>query len=114
MRRLVPLLALFSVACATTYQPKVTGPSALSFALTPEQCEKLKGERRTFHATGQTSLYFSGAGSLISVIALAFTKSDAATAVSAGAALVAGGVSAFSDSQVSDLDQELATGNCPR
>lgn len=115
MRRTLCLLACLALsACATSYRGATTGPSAFAFRLSPEQCATLAKERRNYHATEQAALYASGAGSLVSVVALALVGSKVAPAISAGASLAAGGVSAFAQSQVGDLDGELSAGGCPR
>lgn len=113
-RLLLPLALLALSGCRTTYQGAVTGPSAFAFQLSPEQCDTLKRERRTYRASGDVSLYVSGAGTLVSALALALTDSKVAPAVSSGVSLAAGGVGVFSESQVSSLDEELAAGGCPR
>lgn len=113
MRPLILLPILLS-ACATTYQGAVTGPSPFVFSLTPEQCAQLAKERRGYHAAESVSLYVSGAGAVVSALALAITDAKTAPAVSSGVSLLAGGVGVFSESQASDLDRELADGGCPR
>jgi hypothetical protein len=111
----VPLAILLALSgCRTTYQGVVTEPSPFAFSLTPEQCQQLSRERRTYDAAGDASLYVSGAGALVSALALALTDTKTAPAVSSGLSLLAGGVGAFSESQVGGLDQELAAGGCPR
>lgn len=115
MKRLSLCLAVVSLsACATSYRGAVTGPSAFTFQLTTEQCQQLSKERRTYDAAGDVSLFVSGAGALVSALALALTDTKTAPAVSSGVSLLAGGVGAFSESQVGGLDQELAAGGCPR
>lgn len=100
--------------CATSYRPRDTGPTAFSFQLSPEQCAQLKKERRGYRATERTSVYVAGAGALVSALALALSDEKSAPAISTGVSLAAGGVGAFTSSQVSDLDQELADGGCGR
>lgn len=107
-------LAVALSGCATTYRPKVTGPDALSFSLTPEQCDNLKHERRKYHATQEASTYAAGAGLVCTGLALGFTDSKTATAICTGVGGVAEGVSIFTGTQVSDLDAELADGGCGR
>lgn len=108
------LSTLLLSGCATTYRGAQTGPSAFAFTLSPEQCEQLKRERRTYRATEKTALYVGGAGAVITGVALAFTDKRTAPALSTGAVLLAGGVGMFSGSQVSDLDEELAAAGCSR
>lgn len=112
--------ALLLTGCATSYRPKPKAPpstegfTAFTFKLTPEQCAQLKKERRTYRAVEGTSVYVGGAGALVSVLATVLTDSEAAPAVSAGVSLAAGAAGAFTSSQVSDLDAELAEGGCSR
>lgn len=114
------LLAVCTLAagCATSYRPRTpTSPegfTAFTFKLSPEQCSQLAKERRTYRAVENTSLYVGGAGALVSVLALVLTDSEAAPAVSASVSLAAGASGAFTSSQVSDLDAELADGGCSR
>lgn len=115
MRYLPLCLAL--TACATSYRGAVTGPSAFSFALSPEQCLQLQKERRTYRATQDTSIYVGGAGALVTATLLAIPAlrdQQAAQGAAAGVSLAAGAVGAFTASQVSGLDDELAAGECPR
>jgi hypothetical protein len=111
---LVAVLALSLSACATHYLPTNTGPGPFSFALTPEQCAELQKERRTYRATEKTAGYVSGASAALTGIFLAFLDAKAAPAASAGATLAASSVSVFAGSQVTDLDDELASGQCAR
>jgi len=115
MRYLVLCFAL--TGCATSYRGALTGPSALSLTLTPEQCENLKAERRTYRATESTAVYVGGAGALVSLMLQAvpaFRSVGTAQGVAAGVGLAAGAVGAFIGSQVSSLDDELAVGECTR
>lgn len=113
--RLVPLLLFVSslAGCATSFRP-AGGAGAFGFRLTPGQCAQLQKERRSYRAAESTSVYVAGAGALVSALALAVSDEKTAPAISTGVALAAGGVSAFTNSQVSDLDQELAVGGCGR
>lgn len=115
---LLACCALVSTACATSYRskapPSPQGFTAFSFTLTPEQCAQLKRERRTYRAVESTSVYVGGAGALVSVLALALADGEVAPAVSAGVSLAAGAAGAFTSTQVSDLDAELAEGGCAR
>jgi hypothetical protein len=106
------LILCLATGCATSYRPKVTGPEPFSFALTPEQCAHLTKEKRTYHATQQTASYVSGAGAALTGVFLGLLDAKVAPAVSAGATLAASGVSVFSGSQVSDLDEEFQQGQC--
>lgn len=108
------LVALFASGCATTYRPTVTGPDAFAFTPTPEQCAQLLKERRTYRATEKTATYVSGAGALLSVLFLGLVQEKAAPAASAGATLLASGVSVFAGSQVESLESELRDGGCSR
>jgi hypothetical protein len=108
------ILGLLLSGCATSYRPAVTGPTAFSFQLTPEQCAQMQKERRTYRATGKTSLLVAGSGAVLTGVALAFTDAKVAPAVSTGLTLAASGVGTFVDSQASDLDEELADGGCGR
>ena len=108
------LLALSLSACATHYPPADTGPGPFIFTLSSEQCAKLQKERRTYRATEKTAGYVSGASAVLTGIFLAFLDAKAAPAATAGATLAASSVSVFAGSQVTDLDDELANGQCSR
>lgn len=82
--------------------------------LSPEQCTQLQKERRTYRATEKTAGYVSGASAVLTGIFLAFMDAKAAPAASAGVTLAASSVSVFAGSQVTDLDDELANGQCSR
>jgi hypothetical protein len=106
------LVVLFATGCATTYKPTVTGPGAFAYLPTPEQCAQLLKERRTYRATEKTATYVSGATALLSVLFLGLVQEKAAPAASAGATLLASGVSVFAGSQVESLDDEIELGSC--
>lgn len=112
MKHLVPVLLLVLSGCATTYKPKVTGPLPFAFTPTPEQCATLLKERRTYRATEKTATYVSGATALLSVLFLGLVEEKAVPAASAGATLLASGVSVFADSQVESLEGEIELGSC--
>lgn len=111
---LASCLALALTGCATSYRqpPAVPSASAFTFALTPEQCVQLAKERRTYRATQEAASYVGGAGAVLTTIFLALVEAKAAPAASAGASLAASGVSIFSGSQVSSLEEELQAGGC--
>lgn len=106
------MLLSLSSGCATTYRPKVTGLEPFAFTPTPEQCAQLLKERRIYRATEKTATYVSTAGALLSVLFLGLVNEKAAPAASAGATLVASGVSVFAGSQVESLDEEIQLGQC--
>lgn len=110
--RWLMLMALLLGGCATTYKPKVTGPLPFAFTPTPEQCAQLLKERRTYRATEKTATYVSGATALLSVLFLGLVEEKAVPAVSAGATLLASGVSVFAGSQVESLEAEIELGSC--
>jgi hypothetical protein len=111
---LVAVLALSLSACATHYLPTNPGPGPFTFTLTPEQCAQLQKERRTYRATEKTAGYVSGASAVLTGIFLAFLEAKAAPAASASVTLAASSVSVFARSQVTDLDDELTSGQCSR
>jgi hypothetical protein len=104
---------LSSQGCAATYKGAVGG-TAFAPGYTPEQCLKLREELRTYTATGEGLLYLSGAGAVVTGIAIALTTEKAAPAVGAGVTLLATGGARFTASQAKSLTQELALGGCPR
>jgi hypothetical protein len=108
------ILGLLLSGCATSYRTAVTGPTAFSFQLEPLQCAELMKERRGYRAVEQASIFTGGAGALAATLFLGLLDAKAAPAAAAGVALAAGGVGAFSGSQVSSLDEELAAGGCAR
>jgi hypothetical protein len=110
MRYLLILILLSG--CATSYKPKVTGPLPFAFTPTPEQCAQLLKERRTYRATEKTATYVSGATALLSMLFLGLVEEKAAPAASAGATLLASGVSVFAGSQVESLEAEIDLGSC--
>lgn len=117
--RVLIILSLLSSACATSFRPPdapaVTGFSAFAFRLTPEQCAQLKKERRTYRATEKTAAYVAGAGAVLTgIFIFALKDEEGAQAAGAGATLASTGVSVFTGSQVTDLDEELAAGGCQR
>jgi hypothetical protein len=105
-------LAAGAQGCATSYKPKVTGPLPFAFTPTEEQCAQLLKERRTYRATEKTATYVSTAGALLSVLFLGLVEEKAAPAASAGATLLASGVSVFAGSQVQSLEEEIELGSC--
>lgn len=112
--RYLLILALLS-GCATTYRPKVTGPEPLVFTLTPEQCERLRKERRDYRATERTATWVSGSGALVTTAFLAIPAlrgEHAVQGASAGVALLSGAVAIFTGSQVESLEEEIALGMC--
>ena len=111
---LVLLLAagLSGQGCATTYQGAVGG-TAFQPGYTPEQCAQLRKEFRTYTATGEGLLYLSGAGAVVTGLALALTSEKAAPAVGAGVSLLATGGARYTTSQADSLTEELALGGCP-
>jgi len=114
MTRLLLLTALLS-GCATSYRPTDTGPGAFSFTLTPEQCEHLKEEQRNYHAVHQDAGYVSAAGPMVTTLLLAIPAlrdEHALQGAAAGVSLVAGGTLVFTDTQLTDLDQEIEEGGC--
>lgn len=110
--RLVIVLMLALSGCATSYKPKVTGPLPFAFTPSPEQCAQLLKERRTYRATEKTATYVSTATALLSVVFLGLVEEKAAPAASAGATLLASGVSVFAGSQVQSLEEEIELGSC--
>lgn len=111
---LLALPALGLAGCATSYRGALTGEGPFAVRLSPEQCAQLQKERRTYRATESTAVYVAGAGALVSALALAISDEKVAPAISTGVSLAAGGVGAFTNSQVGDLDRELADGGCSR
>lgn len=111
MRALLPAL-LCLTACATSYRPANTGPSAFSFALTPEQCLDLKREQRAYRGTTKASLLVAGSGAVVTGIALALSNEKVGPAIGASVGLLASGTGAFAESQVTDLEAELQAGGC--
>jgi hypothetical protein len=107
-------LAAGAPGCASTMRPDPAYEGPFAFGLTPEQCERLKKERRTYRATEKTASYVAGAGALVSVIALGVVDAKVVPAVASGVSLLAGGTLAFSGSQVESLDSELRDGGCGR
>lgn len=108
---------IFATGCATTYRPALSAPGAFTFTLTPEQCATLRTERRAYHATQETALYVSSAGALVTTAFLAvpsLREERVVQGLGAGTGLLAGGVGAFTNAQVSSLDEELALGGCQR
>jgi hypothetical protein len=99
--------------CATTYKGAVGG-TAFAPGYTLEQCAQLRKELRTYTATGEGLLYLSGAGAVVTGIALALTSEKAAPAVGASVSLIATGGVRFTSSQANSLTEELALGGCPR
>ena len=112
---LVLLLAagLSGQGCATTYRGAVGG-TAFTPGYSPEQCAQLREDLRTYTATGEGRLYLSGAGAVVTAIALGFTDGKSAPAVGAGVSLLATGGARFTSSQADSLTKELALGGCPR
>lgn len=110
--RLILIAALWSTACATSYRPKDTGPSAFAFTLTPEQCAQLRTEARAYRATERTGEYVAGAGAVLTGVLLAAVDAKKAPAIASGVTLAASGVSVFTASQVTDLEAELEAGGC--
>lgn len=108
----VAMVAVMAQGCATSYKPTVTGPGPFSYAPTPEQCARLLKEKRTYRATEKTATYVSGATALLSIIFLGVLEERAAPAASAGATLLASGVSVFAGSQVESLEEEIGLGSC--
>ena len=108
----VLMIAVLAQGCATSYKPKVTGPLPFAFTPTEEQCAQLLKERRTYRATEKTATYVSTAGALLSVLFLGLVDEKAAPAASAGATLLASGVSVFAGSQVQSLEEEIDLGSC--
>lgn len=106
------LIVVMAQGCATSYKPKVTGPLPFAFTPTPEQCAQLLKERRTYRATEKTATYVSTAGALLSVLFLGLVDEKAAPAASAGATLLASGVSVFAGSQVESLEEDVELGSC--
>jgi hypothetical protein len=104
---------LSSQGCATTYKGAVGG-TAFASGYTAEQCAQLRKELRTYTATGEGLLYLSGAGAVVTGIALALTSEKAAPAVGAGVSLLATGGARFASSQADSLTEDLALGGCPR
>lgn len=111
-RALLVVLGVLFSGCATTYRPKVTGPEPFAFTPTPEQCAQMLKERRTYRATEKTATYVGGATALLSVLFLGLVEEKAAPAASAGATLLASGVSVFAGSQVESLEEEIDLGSC--
>jgi hypothetical protein len=112
MRYALATALLVLSSCATSHRPS-PAVSPFEFALSLEQCDKLKAERRNYRATEQTAAYVSGAGALVTTVFLAIpaTRDErAAQGAAAGVALVAGGVNVFSGSQVNSLDDEIRLG----
>lgn len=109
---LVLMVAVMAQGCATSYKPKVTGPLPFAFTPTDAQCAQLLKERRTYRAAEKTATYVSTAGALLSVLFLGLVDEKAAPAASAGATLLASGVSVFAGSQVQSLEDELDLGSC--
>jgi hypothetical protein len=119
MHRLIALGFILSLSgCATSFRPKETPSPALSpfaFTLTPEQCERLRAERRNYRAVERTSSYVSGAGALVTTTLLAIPAlrdEQAVQGAAAGVGLLAGGVMVFSGTQVDDLAKEIEDGGC--
>lgn len=108
----VLMVAVMAQGCATSYRPTVTGPLPFAFTPTPEQCAQLLKERRTYRATEKTATYVSTAGALLSVLFLGLVEEKAAPAASAGATLLASGVSVFAGSQAQSLEEEIELGSC--
>lgn len=111
------LLMGLLTGCATTYRPALSAPGAFTFTLTPEQCATLRTERRAYHATQETALYVASAGALVATAFLAvpsLREEQVVQGLGAGTGLLAGGVGAFTNAQVSSLDEELALGGCQR
>lgn len=112
------LSAVLLSGCATSYRealPPAPARTPFTFTLTPEQCERLRGELRNYRAVEKTSIYVSGAGALVSTAFLAIPDlrdEQVVQGLGAGVALAAGGVGAFTESQVSDLEKEIALGGC--
>lgn len=119
---LVACCALLSLTgCATSFRPTAPVPSqgltAFTFQLTPEQCQQLKKERRGYHSTEKASVSVMGAGALVTTLFLAvpaLRDEQVVQGASAGVSLLAGSTAAFTNTQVSDLDTELADGGCSR
>lgn len=119
MRRLIVLSFILSLSgCATSFRP-VEAPSPavgpFAFTLTPEQCEKLRAEKRDYRAVEKTSSYVSGAGALVTTALIAIPAlrdEQAAQGAAAGVGLLAGGVTVFSGTQVDDLAKEIKDGGC--
>lgn len=111
---LIAILAtVVATGCATTYQGAVGG-TAFAPGYSSEQCAQLRKELRTYTATGEGLPYLSGAGAVVTSIALALTSEKAAPAVGAGVSLLATGGARFTSSQADSLTNELALGGCPR
>lgn len=106
---IIVLLTVFS-GCATTYRPAVTGLSAFTFRLTPEQCLALKAERRHYRATEQASGYVAGASALVTLLFLPLVGEKTAPALTSGVGLLAGGALAWTGAQVDGLDEEINAG----
>jgi hypothetical protein len=114
-RKIVLALTLCLSGCATTYRPKVTGPEPLVFTPTPEQCERLRKERRDYRATERTATWVSGSGALVTTAFLAVPAlrgEHAVQGASAGVALLSGAVAIFTGSQVESLEEEIDLGMC--
>lgn len=117
MLRGIVVAAVLLSGCATSYRGAAPAPalSPFTFTLTPEQCEKLRLERRNYRAVEQTSIYVAGAGALVTTVFLAvpaLRDEQVVQGLSAGTALVAGSAGAFTNSQVNDLEEEIAAGGC--
>lgn len=119
MRRLITAAFILSLSgCATSFRPKdVPSPSLTPFVftLTPEQCERLRNEKRDYRAVEKTASYVSGAGALVTTALLAIPAlrdEQVAQGAAAGVALVSGGVTVFSGTQVDDLAKEIEDGGC--
>jgi hypothetical protein len=112
--RYLLVLALLS-GCATSYKPKVTGPLPFVFRLTPEQCDRLRKEKRDYRATERTATWVSGSGALVTTAFLAIPAlrgEHAGQGASAGVALLSGAVAIFTGSQVESLEEEIDLGSC--
>lgn len=114
-RKIVLALSLCLSGCAATYKPKMTGPLPLVFTLTPEQCERLRKEKRDYRATERTATWVSGSGALVTTAFLAIPAlrgEHAVQGASAGVALLTGAVAIFTGSQVESLEGEIDLGMC--
>lgn len=107
-------LAVISSGCATSFKPS-PALSPFAFTLTPEQCERLRAEKRDYRAVEKTASYVSGAGALVTTALLAIPAlrdEQAAQGAAAGVGLLAGGVAVFSGTQVDELEREIEDGGC--
>lgn len=115
-RLIITAFILAFSGCATSFRQNPTPALApFEFTLTPEQCEKLRAERRNYRAAEKTATYISGAGALVTTALLAIPSlrdEQVAQGAAAGVALVSGGVTVFSGTQVDELEREIEDGGC--